>query len=253
MVGSDPLTAYDGIASEDVSRRLGAPQLLTLNRVSSVLDVIHRLAEDAAPDGTAVLAEEQIAGRGRQGRQWHSPPGAGIWLGYLKRPGPIRAGGIMALRVGMAVRDMLTELGVVSSLKWPNDIVVCDRKLGGVLCEARWSGNNALWVAIGLGLNTHGPLPPELGDKAIALDGVLPSVSRIEVLERLMPKLGRLSIAHELTSAEMNAYAEADWLRGRRLSHPFDGTACGIALDGALLIETTSGMERVLGGSIVAA
>jgi BirA family biotin operon repressor/biotin-[acetyl-CoA-carboxylase] ligase len=253
MVGTDPLTSYDGVACDELARRLGVPRCLSLARAGSVLDLVHRLAEDGAPDGTAVLAEEQVAGRGRQGRRWLSPPGSGIWLGYLKRPGPVRESGILALRVGMVVRNVLERLGVACWLKWPNDIFVCDRKLGGVLCEARWSGGDALWVAVGIGLNTLSPLPPELSVSAIALDEVLPGVSRIDVLEKLMPKLCQLPVSHELTETEMAAYADGDWLQGRKLSEPLDGTARGIAKDGALLVETKSGIERVVGGSVVAA
>lgn len=253
MVGTDPLTSYEGVACDELAVRLGVPRCLLLARVSSVLDVVHQLAEDGAPDGTTVLAEEQESGRGRQGRRWHSPPGTGIWLGYLRRPGPVRESGILALRVGMMVREALERFGVTCRLKWPNDIVVCDRKLGGVLCEAHWSGGNAVWVAVGIGLNTMSPLPPEVSLSAIALDEVESRVSRIDVLETLLPKLVRLPVSHELTDAEMGAYADGDWLRGRKLSEPLGGTARGIAKDGALLVETEAGIERVVGGSVVPA
>lgn len=253
MVGADTLTSYDGTVTVELGRRLAVPQCVVLDRVSSVLDVVHDLAAEDAQDGTVVLAEEQVAGRGRHGRRWYSPAGAGIWLGYLKRPGPDRANGIVALRVGLAMASVLADLGITCSLKWPNDFVVCDRKLGGVLCEARWSGRVALWVAIGVGLNMRGPLPTALGGKAIAMDEISSCVTRIELLEMLMPRLREMSVERELTSSEMEDYASCDWLRGREVYRPYHGLARGVAADGALLIETDAGLERVMGGSVVAA
>jgi BirA family biotin operon repressor/biotin-[acetyl-CoA-carboxylase] ligase len=253
MVGPDQLTSYEGVAANALPKCLGVPRCLVLKQADSVLDVVHQLAEDGAIDGTAVLAEEQVAGRGRQGRRWHSPPGVGIWLGYLRRSGLGDEGGILALRVGMVIREVLGRLGAVCEIKWPNDLIVCDRKLGGVLCETRWSGREVLWVAVGIGLNVLSPLPLELSANAIALDEVLPGVSRLEVLERLMPQLERLPVSRDLTETEMGVFADADWLKGRRLTEPLDGTARGIAKDGALLVETKSGIERVVGGSVVAA
>jgi BirA family biotin operon repressor/biotin-[acetyl-CoA-carboxylase] ligase len=253
MVGADPLKVYDGMNSSELRERLGVPEIFILDRVSSVLDVVHDLAAQHGKDGTVVLAEEQEAGRGRHGRHWYSPRGAGIWLGYLKRPGPDSAGGVMAVRVGLAVAGVLGELGIACSLKWPNDIFVCDRKLGGVLCEARWSGKIALWVAIGVGLNMRGPLPEALAGSAIAVDEVLPGVTRVRLLEQLLFRLHELSVEDELTGSELDAYASCDWLRGREVSRPFRGLARGIAADGALLIETRAGLERVMGGSVVAA
>jgi len=252
MVGVDQLTHYDGVPSDTLASHLGVPMCLTLKRVASVLDVVHGLAEEGAPDGTAVLADEQTAGRGRQGRRWYSPAGAGIWLGYLKRPGPGAENGIMALRVGLALRDVLAELGVTVWLKWPNDLLICDRKLGGILCEARWSGAKAAWVAVGIGLNVRSPVPRELAERAIALDQVR-EVRRIEVLERLLPILGGLPASSELTEVEMLAYAAGDWLRGRALAQPLAGTVRGIATDGALLVETGARIRRVIGGSVVTA
>ncbi len=253
MVGVDQLTHYGGVPSERLASRLGVPQCLALKRVGSVLDVVHDLADHGAPDGTAVLADEQTAGRGRQGRRWHSPAGAGIWLGYLKRPGPASEGGVLSLRVGLAVRDVLAQFGVTVCLKWPNDLLVCDRKLGGILCEARWSGAKARWVAVGIGLNVRSPVPPELSHRAIALDEVWRDARRIVVLEKLLPMLARLPASSELTEAEMNAYAAGDWLRGRALAQPFAGTVRGIDSDGALLVETETRIRRVLGGSVVGA
>lgn len=237
---------YDGLTPADLAARLGSPDCLVLARVTSTMDIVHSLAAEGAPAGTVVLAEEQVAGRGRQGRHWHSPAGKGIWLGYLLRPRAQAAGGVLALRVGLAVASALRDLGAAPSLKWPNDILLGSRKAAGILCEARG------WVAVGVGMNVHGPLPPEVREHAVALDQVVPRASRVAVLERLVPRLHQVGEAPVLSADERAAYQAQDWLAGRQLLEPVRGRAVGVDLDGALLVETPLGRERVVAGSVVA-
>jgi BirA family biotin operon repressor/biotin-[acetyl-CoA-carboxylase] ligase len=247
------VTSYDGSTPDELALRLRAPRCMVREQVTSTLDVVHELAEEGAPAGTVVLAEEQLAGRGRMGRRWLSPPGTGIWLGYLVRPRCEVERGLMALRVGLAVVQSLGDLEVAARLKWPNDVVVSDRKLGGILCEARWAEGRVEWVAVGVGLNVHGPLPDELEGAAIALDEVREDVDRVAVLEGLVPRLHVLPDVAQLTDDEHATFARNDWLRGRRIREPVVGTAMGIDREGALLVETEQGVQRILGGGIAAA
>ncbi len=244
---------YDGVASAALAKRLRTPSCLSLVRVTSTLDVVHELAREGAPAHTVVLADEQVAGRGRHGREWQSPPGMGIWLGYLFQPSGSIDGGVVALRVGMAIVDALGELGATPRLKWPNDVLVNGRKVAGVLCEARWQGPRLRWIAIGVGINVHGPLPADLAARAIVLDEVVPHVNRVSVLEHLVPKLHRLDDAPRLTKAEREMFDRLDSLAGRAVRSPVVGTVEGVAADGALLVGTANGTKRVLGGSVVPA
>ena len=126
------------------------------------MDRLHQLAEQGAPAGTAVLAEAQTGGRGSRGRAWHSPPG-GLWLSVLYRP-PSPAGvELLSLRLGLLVATALEAAAPAApvALKWPNDLMVGDRKVGGILCEARWQGESLAWVAAGLGLNVTNDIPDE--------------------------------------------------------------------------------------------
>ena len=246
------MPGYDGVPCAELAARLRSPGLLCLEEVGSTLDIVHELAAEGAPTGTVVLAESQQRGRGRQGRPWHSPPGVGIWLGYLVRMRRAPATGVLALRVGMAVAGVLRTLGAGVRLKWPNDVLLEDRKLAGVLCEARETRGNR-WVAVGIGMNVHGPLPANLERSAVALEEWLPHVRRVSVLERLLPALQRLDPAPELTPGECARFAELDWLRGRTVAEPLRGTACGVAPDGALLVQTGQGTLRITGGSVRAA
>ena len=128
-----------------------------------------------------------------------------------------------------------------------------DRKVGGVLCEARWEATHPAWVAVGVGLNVRGPLPRALELTAVALDAVRPGVTRLEVLDCIVPELSGLPSLPQLLGEELTAFARRDWLNARQLRGPVEGTARGLAADGALLVETDDGrVERVVGGSIVA-
>jgi len=244
--------SYDGLGPQELSQRLEAPSLLSLRKVTSTLDVIHELAREGAPGGTVVLANEQVAGRGRMGRTWRSPPDTGIWMAYLVRPHGELEGGVLAIRVGLALTAVLREIGAEAYLKWPNDVVVRDRKVAGVLCEARWQGSALQWIAVGIGINVRGDLA-DVVDGAITLESVCLGVRRLDVLERLVPRLHALSQTAELDDEEQAAYRERDWLMNRALSEPALGLARGIDRDGALLVETPRGLERCIGGTVVPA
>lgn len=239
--------AYDGLAPEVLAARLATPGLVYLPEVTSTLDEAHRLAARGAPAGSAVLADRQTRGRGRLGRPWSSPAGQGIWLAYLVRPAA--ATGVLALRVGLAVARAVEALGARPGLKWPNDVLLDDRKLAGVLCEARWARGVPAWVAVGIGINVHGPLPPDLAARAATLSEAV-AADRVAVLERLLPALHGLSAAAVLDAGERDALAARDWLQGRALAAPAAGRAAGIDASGALLVETARGTVRVTGGTV---
>jgi len=244
---------YDGLAPDDLAARIRAPSCLVMPRVTSTLDLVHELALEGAPPGTVVLADEQVKGRGRDGGRWHCPPGAGILMGYLHRPADEPITGVLALRVGLAVGEALSALGLAPRLKWPNDVLVADKKVGGILCEARTAPNGATWVGVGVGLNVHGPVAPEISAHAAALDDGAHRVTRLAVLEELIPRLHQLAGGPAMTPAEQAAYRRYDWLAGRDVVEPLPGRVSGVAPDGALVVETGSGVRRVMAGTVVVA
>lgn len=242
---------YDGHAPEALAARLRLPHLVVRGEVTSVLDELHALAEGGAPAATAVLADCQTRGRGRQGRAWRSPAGRGIWLGYLVRPVG-GAAGLLAVRAGLAVARALDALGTAAQVKWPNDVLVDGRKVCGILCETRWREGTPLWAAIGIGINVHGPVPADLAATAVALDARGP-VTRVAVLDRLVPLLRALPTTPALTPAERAAWTERDWLADRRIAGPLAGIARGIGEDGALRVETSDGLRSALAGHVTIA
>ncbi len=241
----------DGIPQAALARRWAVPRCVLAASLGSTLDRAHALGGDGAPAGTVVLALEQTAGRGRDGRTWHSPPG-GLWLALLLRPRATTVG-IMSIRAGLVVADVVDELAgrPLARLKWPNDVLVYDRKLAGVLCEGRWQGETPQWLAIGLGVNVANEIPAAVQDSAIALAALVPGVRRIDVLDRLVPPLARLGVAGEqLTEQECAAFAARDWLRDRALRGPVRGRARGVRPDGALLVEGEGDVAVVREGHV---
>ncbi|HEX9611542.1 MAG TPA: biotin--[acetyl-CoA-carboxylase] ligase [Gemmatimonadales bacterium] len=241
----------DGVPAARLAARWGVPQAGVFRALPSVMDAIHELAAQGAPAGTVVLAEEQAAGRGRDGRTWRSPKG-GVWLGLLLRPPGVELAAT-AIRAGIAVGEAIDQLvgRPVTRLKWPNDVMLDGRKLAGILCEGRWQGGALQWLALGVGANVANVVPPELESRAIALRDVLPEARRLDLLDRLVPGLLRLATpGAQLSERELSAFAARDWLHGRQLARPLFGRAAGIRPDGALLVEMGAGTVAVRDGHV---
>lgn len=146
--------------------------LFIFSRAFSTMDIARRLASLNFPEGTAVMAEEQLAGRGTKGRSWHSARGRGLYVSFILRPSP-RSLNLLPVATGLAAVEAIRTLsGVRVSLKWPNDLVVHGQKLGGILCEGGSSAGIHSWTVAGIGVNlNHRPVdfPPELGRQATSL------------------------------------------------------------------------------------
>jgi len=247
-----PVT-LDTVPGHLLARRWGVPQATIFPVLTSSLDAVHELGAAGAPHGSTVIVEEQTAGRGRDGRTWRSPYG-GVWLGVLLRPARADVGAL-SIRAGLVVADAVDELlgAPRARVKWPNDVLVDDRKVAGVLCEGRWQGAALQWLALGVGVNVCNAIPAELAASAAALYELLPGVRRVDLLDRLVPGLAAVTAGGlTLTEAECAAFAERDWLRGggRVLRAPAAGRAVGIRPDGALLVDDGAGPVAVLEGHV---
>jgi len=223
--------------------------------VDSTQDEVHAWGESGRPHGSALLAREQAAGRGARGHRWASPRG-GLWLSVLVRPRSAAAAEVLSLRAGLAVATVVERLPGVPPvrIKWPNDLMLADRKVGGILCEARWRGEAPAWVTIGVGLNVTNELPAELRAGATRL-GEHTRPPEVEPLARAIVEalLPLADAPPQLTAAEQRAFERRDWLRGRRLAAPEAGLAAGVSADGALLVRTAGGMVEARAGSVALA
>ncbi len=223
--------------------------------LSSTMDTAHELAKNGAPHGDGIAAREQPEGRGRRGHRWYAPRG-GLWLSVICRPSVATASECLSVRAGLALVRVLEGLvpGIRLRLKWPNDVLLQDRKVAGILCEARWVGSAPAWIIVGVGLNITNPLPESLAHGAIGLAAVTPHPPDAEGLApavtAAIAAAGR--VAGPLTPEEIGAFDERDALRGRLLSEPVSGTAAGISDSGALVVVDENGMsQHVVGGGVV--
>lgn len=212
-----------------------------------------------APTGLVVTAEEQTAGRGRRGNEWFAPPGSALLYSALLRPFIAGRARLLPLAVPVAVCEAAESVAPVRcQLKWPNDVWVDERKVAGVLVEARPDEG---WAVIGVGLNVGIPqdeFPHELRDTATSLlptegegglpPGGAPGVRR--ALEALNESLGRWVGATD--EEVLAAFRARDALCGRRISWDGgEGTASEIDERGHLVVEKADGERLALGAGEV--
>jgi BirA family biotin operon repressor/biotin-[acetyl-CoA-carboxylase] ligase len=226
---------------------LGLPRVELLEATTSTLDVAHRIAARGAPAGTLVIANEQTAGRGRGGKSWQSSPGDGLWLTLIERPADTSGLGVLSLRVGLAAAEALDRFASEPiRLKWPNDLYVEERKLGGILVEARWREQAIEYVAIGLGVNVRAPRSVQ------SAAGLEPGTDRLDVLAELVPAVVAASRATgPLKPDEMEEFDARDLARGRKCIEPAVGRVAGITPTGELLVALADSVAEFRSGSLV--
>ena len=222
--------------TQELARRLSLPAVEWFPEVGSTLDVAHELAGRGAPAGTLVLADAQSAGRGRMGRSWRSEPNAGIWLTLIERPETASGLEVLSLRAGLHMAPALDPFAEKPvQLKWPNDLYVVGRKLGGILIEARWRERSPEWVAIGVGINLVAPVEEP------AAIGLRPGVTRDDVLVAIVPALRDAALRRGLlTESELAAFGRRDVGAGRACREPVAGRVRGIDPTGSLLVDVIS-------------
>ena len=242
---------FDGHSGAELAARLGLPRIEVFDVIDSTQDIAHDMAAGGAPSGTLVLADSQIAGRGRLGRSWESQSGRGVWLTLIAREVERRALDVLSLRIGLQIAAALDALVPEPILlKWPNDLYLPTGKVGGILVESRWREERVDWLAIGVGINLRAPDVPDVPGAA----GLGNSASRVEVLGRMIPAIQRaIAAIGPLEPTELAAFARRDMARGRIATAPIEGCVQGIDADGALVIETSDGCRSTRSGSLLLA
>jgi len=244
--------------------------LEVFEEIASTNSYLMAMAPPAPGSLRVALTDNQVAGRGRHGRVWQSPPGSGIAVStgytFARQPTHLAA---LTLAVGVGIVEALGDLGIRGvGLKWPNDLIARDSKLGGILTETQTLPRGAVMVVSGLGLNLEldrefaTGLAGEGGGRVADLAGLVGRLpSRNTLAARLIESFFATFVAYEAQgfSAFAGRWGESDWLRGRELTvrdprTSVTGVGAGIADDGALLVATASGeVRRITSGSVVAA
>jgi BirA family biotin operon repressor/biotin-[acetyl-CoA-carboxylase] ligase len=244
-----------------------AREIVWLASTESTMRVAGELAARGAAHGTAVIAEEQTAGRGRLGRSFHSPPGANLYVSILLRPTPP---GMLAptlvLAAGVAVAECVAGwLGAPArvDLKWPNDVRIDRKKTSGILVELASNASLPVWAVLGIGVNLNvdpASFPADFRQRATSLAAASGRpVDRVAFTRRLFGTLERVLDLHASQGfAAVRPRFEA-WFRmgGQpvRVLEPAGGTlegvVAGVDPDGALRLRLADGRERrVLAGEV---
>ncbi len=171
-------------------------QVVCLDSVSSTNDAAKRQAREGAPEGTLVVAEEQTAGRGRQGRRWIAPAGSSLLTSLVFRPSFPPAGlPHLLMASGLAVAQAIEgSTGLQVRLKWPNDILLGGKKAGGILIESGLTGETIDYAVVGIGLNVNLDVAqvPEIVASATSLSQELGRrIPRLKVLHSLLHAMER--------------------------------------------------------------
>jgi BirA family biotin operon repressor/biotin-[acetyl-CoA-carboxylase] ligase len=238
-------------------------RLLWFDHIGSTSDRALEWAEAGAEEGCLVLADAQSAGRGRLGRRWASPAGAGIYMSAVLRPPP-PAMALLTMAAGLGVSEgIAAATGLDTHVKWPNDVCVAGRpprKLAGILAEAGSSGDGVLHVVLGIGINVlPAAYPPDVAARATSLEGELGrAVSRGAVLAECLAGVWQRygMLASGRGSDVLAAWrARAAVTLGRRVEWDDpSGLRRGIARDvdgdGALIVAAESGLVRLTAGEV---
>jgi len=237
-----------------------------LESTASTNDIAARLAELGAEEGTAVVAETQTAGRGRHGRVWFSPPGAGLYVSVIVRPGTGADNGenpaaLLTLASGVAITEAVrATTGLPAEIKWPNDVLIGGRKLAGILAEAAVQAGVLQFIVVGFGVNLQpAAYPPRLASRvtSIEVETTRPA-ERGLILAEILAALGKryadlragrfdaiLSAWRQLAPSLRGALVEWDSPAG-----VVRGFAQDIDRDGALLVRVGARVERVVAGEV---
>lgn len=259
----DVLHADDLLALLDPGMLIGR-DIRAFQETTSTNDVADKLGRDGVKEGVVVFAESQTKGRGRLGRSWVSSQGKGLWFSVLLRPSlSPQAATQITVASATALTRALKQIAVIQcGIKWPNDILVNDRKLCGILTEMTAEVDKINYIVLGIGVNVNfepGDFPRELRTIATSLAiEAGRNFKRAEVAAAVLRELNRDYL--RLKAGEFSAVAD-EWEEncttigrnveislGSRLVH---GRAESLDREGALLVRTQHGhLERIIGGDV---
>lgn len=267
-----PADVAEALAATGAARGGFGSPLYYFRTIGSTNDLAARLADAGAPEGTVVASDAQTSGRGRLGRTWHSPEGAGLYVSVVIRPDGGREAepgspgaalpSALTLAAGVALCQAVRDAtGLRADIKWPNDLVVRRRKLAGILAEASSRGGAVESVILGFGVNVRAvDYPADIAARATSIEGelgrpagrgALLAAALVRIAEgRAALRAGELGLVldrwRELAPSSVGSRVE--W---RGPSGTLAGLTAGLDSDGALLVEAGGRVHRVVAGEVV--
>lgn len=249
-----------------LGERLIGNRLLYFLTLTSTNEHARELAEDGWPEGTVVLSEEQTAGKGRAGRSWFSAPGLGLHVSVILKPSfPPEKVALLTLMASVAAVRGLRDGGHEALIKWPNDVLLGDRKIGGVLADARLKPGAPADVVVGLGINVNhaetdfpAELLPRAGSVRIHTGRTADRTAILaSVLIRLDELYAGLKDGAVLSDTRLiEAFSSlCPMAKGRKVTvqgegEPVAGETAGVTSGGALRVITPGGLREVHVGDV---
>ncbi|HEY2867065.1 MAG TPA: biotin--[acetyl-CoA-carboxylase] ligase [Pyrinomonadaceae bacterium] len=231
--------------------------ILRFDSIDSTNTEALKRARDGADEGVCVVAKQQTAGRGRHGRVWESPDCAGLYLSIVLRPKTEpKYLPLITLAAGVAVHDALTEIGLMPDIKWPNDVLVNERKISGILAEM-CENRSGVAVIVGIGINlTSNNFPAEISENATSIEAELKRKIASHDLEAPLLKYfdnfyslligdrGPENILDEWN--RRSSYAKGKGVRVATENGPITGITDGLETNGALRVRTNGGAIAIV-------
>lgn len=215
-------------------------------RVDSTNDIAKAWLLEGAPDGAAVIADEQLRGRGRLGRTWHTPPNVALALSVILKPNASLAARINMIGA-LGVYDLCEQVGAADvGIKWPNDVQILGRKVSGILAESTWSGEQLFGIVLGIGVNVRADFQATaLNNTAINLEDFSDSrLNRVELLRFLLERIDHWYERIASDEVFMLWKNRLNMLGHQVLVGDKEGRALDVTRDGALVAELEDGERR---------
>ncbi len=243
------------LTRETLENVLSARPVRFYERTDSTNDLALEWLRQGAASGATVIADEQLKGRGRKGRTWHTPPGVALAVSVVLHP-PVEALHQVSMLGALAIAELCEQLSPDAvAIKWPNDVQIAGRKVSGVLPETAWDGDKLAGVALGMGVNVRVDFTgTELEDKAVSLETVTgTTLDRALLLHDLLLRV-------DYWSARLGSAALFDaWKRRlNTIGQPITildanirGIAQAVDRQGALLVRDAEGrVQRIMAGDL---
>ena len=251
---------HNGLRTQTVGH-----EIESYDQIESTNNLARKRGIDGAPEGTLILAESQTAGRGRHGRRWHAPPGSSILASLILRHRLLANQiGLPSIVSAVAIATAIHELTNLSAtIRWPNDVLICGKKVSGILTELEYDRNLQPFLVMGFGVNVNTLLtdfPQELQMSATSLrieEGR--TFSRVALIQTILRRLEEYYL--HLKSGEVASIVErantlsstvGRWVQVQTAEKIIDGRDEGIDQDGGLLLRDESGgVQKFLIGEVV--
>lgn len=255
----------DRLFTLEISYQLGTnftgKRIYYFDSISSTMDIAEELGIKGAPEGTLILAEAQTKGKGRLGRTWFSPKYKGIYLSLILKPNILpNQAPLITLLSAVSICEAIKEIsGLDTQIKWPNDILIHNKKIGGILTQLNAETDTVRFVIIGIGLNVNNDKKTLVAAATSLKEQKKQSLDRIKLLQELLRRIeaNYLLFQKKGSPAIVEKWRQYSVTLGKRVKithhkERLEGEAIDIDIDGGLLIRNDFGLiEKIMAGDVV--